>query len=69
MVDGTTFVKDFGDITVARGEQVEIEHTFTFTSERRGEVVVVPVYQFNYGPDVDPSVENGPDGIVRITFE
>jgi hypothetical protein len=31
MVDGTTVAKDFGDITVKRGERVKIEHAFTLT--------------------------------------
>lgn len=69
MVDGTTVVKDFGDIVVKRGEYRKIEHTFSFTSDQPGTLLIVPVYLFYNGPNEIPGFENGPENIVRVTFE
>lgn len=69
MANGTTFAKNFGDITVKRGEHRRIEHTFSLTSDQPGTLVIVPVYLFYNGPDEIRGFENGPENIVRVTFE
>lgn len=72
MVDDTTFAKNFGDIAVKRGEYRRIEHTFTFTSNEPGEVVVLPSYWFRnstYDGNSGKGHEPGPENIIRVTFE
>lgn len=69
MVDGTTFAKEFEDFVVKRGEYREIKHTFTFTSNQPGTIVIVPVYLFSNGHSGSPGFEKGPENIVRVTFK
>ncbi|MDQ3521392.1 MAG: hypothetical protein M3434_03510 [Gemmatimonadota bacterium] len=72
MVDSATFAKNFGDIVVKRGESQNIEHTFTFTSNEPGEVVVEPSYWFRndtYEGNNFKGHEPGALNIIRITFE
>lgn len=68
IVGEASFSKNFGDITVRRGELRRIEHTFSFTSDRAGVIRLVPFYLFTseFG---DPQVEPGADSILQITFE
>lgn len=67
MVSGTTYVKDFGNLVVKRGEHLEIQHTFAFTSSRPGEVVITPAYQVDVEGYEDLSFEAGT--AARVTFE
>ncbi len=68
MVGASTIARDFGDITVKRGEFRSIEHTFAFTSDRAGVFRLVPTYLFTdeFG---NPQFEPGAYSILQITFE
>lgn len=57
LLSGTTYVKDFGNLVVDRGEHRKVKHTFPFTSTVPGSVFIVPAYQ------------SGPEGAEPITFE
>ena len=65
LLNGTTSAKTFDSFTVRRGEHWELEHTFTFTSDRPGEVVVMPTYKF----DGHLSSAPGPENAIRFTLE
>lgn len=68
MVGASTIAKNFGDITVRRGELQKIEHTFSFTSDRAGVVRLVPAYLLTseFG---NLQYEPGPTDPLQITFE
>lgn len=67
MVSGTTYVKDFGNFVVKRGESRQIQHTFTFTSSQPGEIVIAPAYQIHDDAYESPGFESGT--ATRVTFE
>ncbi len=69
LVDSSHFAKDFGDVTVKRGESRDIEHTFTLTAERPLTVRVVAAYFFDYGTERDSGYEAGDSVIAQVTFE
>jgi hypothetical protein len=67
MLSGTTYVKDFGDLVIKRGEYRKVEHTFIFTSTVPGEVFIEPVYQSSL-EDSEPITTTRGD-VVQVIFE
>lgn len=69
LVGSSSFAKNFGAITVKRGESRTIEHAFTFTSNSSGTFKLVPTYLFKYNDGRSSGFETGTDSIIQITFE
>lgn len=62
LLNGTTSAETFDSFTVRRGERRELRHTFTFTSDQPGEVVILPTYSF----DGNLSSAPGPETVVQF---
>jgi len=67
MVNGTTYVKDFGDLVIDRGEHRKVKHTFIFTSTVPGSVIIEPVYQTSLEGVEPVTIERG--DVTQVTFE
>ncbi len=69
LVGSSPFSKNFGAVTVRRGELRSIEHTFTFTSNSPGAFRLVPTYFFKYDDGRGSGFETGADSIIQVTFK
>ncbi len=67
MLSGTTYVKDFGDLVIDRGEHRKVKHTFIFTSTVPGSVFIAPAYQSSLEGAEPINFEMG--GVTQVTFE
>lgn len=65
--DGSSYQKVFGKQVIESGETLILKHTFTFTSTRPGEIIIIPMndtLEENFPRGADNYGENA-----RVTFE
>jgi hypothetical protein len=67
LMEGTSYVKSFGDLVIEPGEHERVSHTFSFTSNEPVEILVEPVYQEQSKHEEPLTIERG--NPVRVTFE
>lgn len=66
LLEGNTSFRDVGNVEVKRGEEVRLEHTFTFTSTEPQAVEVQAVLQV-LRPNDPPGTDRGTEAVL-ITF-
>lgn len=67
LMDGTSYVKSFGDLVIEPGEHKRVNHTFSFTSNSPGDVVIEAAYQNQFEGGEPFTIGRG--DAVKVVFE